>query len=32
MQDVKKEFSLLVDRALGGSSMVDGEVELMLHR
>lgn len=32
MQDVKKEFSLLVDRALGGSSIVDGEVELMLHR
>lgn len=32
MQDDKKEFSLLVDRALGGSSIVDGEVELMLHR
>ncbi|KAH7577125.1 hypothetical protein JRO89_XS01G0209100 [Xanthoceras sorbifolium] len=31
-QDNKKEFSVLVDRALGGSSIVDGQIELMLHR
>ncbi|XP_022141414.1 probable alpha-mannosidase At5g13980 [Momordica charantia] len=31
-QDDKKEFSLLVDRAVGGSSLVDGQLELMLHR
>ncbi|XP_022991108.1 probable alpha-mannosidase At5g13980 isoform X2 [Cucurbita maxima] len=31
-QDDKKEFSVLVDRALGGSSLVDGQLELMLHR
>lgn len=31
-QDDKKEFSVLVDRALGGSSLVDGQIELMLHR
>ncbi|XP_038696412.1 probable alpha-mannosidase At5g13980 isoform X2 [Tripterygium wilfordii] len=32
IQDSKKEFSVLVDRALGGSSIVDGQIELMLHR
>ncbi|XVF57696.1 hypothetical protein PTKIN_Ptkin07bG0002700 [Pterospermum kingtungense] len=32
MQDSKKEFSVLVDRSLGGSSLVDGQIELMLHR
>ncbi|XP_058003498.1 probable alpha-mannosidase At5g13980 isoform X2 [Hevea brasiliensis] len=31
-KDDKKEFSVLVDRALGGSSLVDGQIELMLHR
>ncbi|KAF2322962.1 hypothetical protein GH714_032461 [Hevea brasiliensis] len=31
-KDDKKEFSVLVDRPLGASSLVDGQVELMLHR
>ncbi|XP_035549080.1 alpha-mannosidase-like isoform X2 [Juglans regia] len=30
--DKKFELSILVDRATGGSSIQDGEVELMLHR
>ncbi|KAG6700778.1 hypothetical protein I3842_08G130500 [Carya illinoinensis] len=30
--DKKFELSILVDRATGGSSIEDGEVELMLHR
>ncbi|XP_050374971.1 alpha-mannosidase isoform X2 [Argentina anserina] len=30
--DNKSEFSVLVDRATGGSSIQDGQVELMLHR
>ncbi|KAK6237322.1 hypothetical protein QUC31_002791 [Theobroma cacao] len=30
--DKKSEISVLVDRATGGSSIKDGEVELMLHR
>lgn len=30
--DNKSEFSVLVDCATGGSSIKDGEVELMLHR
>lgn len=30
--DNKSEFSVLVDRATGGASIEDGEVELMLHR
>ncbi|XVF15938.1 hypothetical protein REPUB_Repub09cG0198800 [Reevesia pubescens] len=30
--DNKSEFSVLVDRATGGSSVKDGEVEIMLHR
>ncbi|KAK4477288.1 hypothetical protein RD792_016502 [Penstemon davidsonii] len=32
IKDDKKELSLLVDRAVGGSSLVDGQIELMLHR
>ncbi|EXB62836.1 Lysosomal alpha-mannosidase [Morus notabilis] len=32
IQDDKKEFSVLVDRPVGGSSIVDGQIELMLHR
>lgn len=32
LKDNKTEFSLLVDRPLGGSSIFDGELELMLHR
>jgi hypothetical protein len=30
--DKKSELSVLVDRATGGASIKDGEVELMLHR
>ncbi|GMI86351.1 hypothetical protein like AT5G66150 [Hibiscus trionum] len=30
--DKKSELSVLVDRATGGSSIKDGEIELMLHR
>nr|GME12519.1 alpha-mannosidase isoform X1 [Ipomoea batatas] len=30
--DDKSEFSVLVDRATGGGSIEDGEIELMLHR
>ncbi|KAK9948402.1 hypothetical protein M0R45_003981 [Rubus argutus] len=30
--DKKYEFSVLVDRATGGASIKDGEIELMLHR
>ncbi|KAI4339645.1 hypothetical protein MLD38_024562 [Melastoma candidum] len=32
LEDGKKEFSVLVDRSIGGSSLHDGQVELMLHR
>ncbi|KAK7307474.1 hypothetical protein VNO77_40576 [Canavalia gladiata] len=32
MKDKKSEFSVLVDRATGGASIKDGQVELMLHR
>ena len=32
MQDKEKEFSVLVDRSVGGSSILDGQIELMLHR
>ncbi|MED6211904.1 hypothetical protein PIB30_078048, partial [Stylosanthes scabra] len=32
IKDKQSEFSVLVDRATGGSSIRDGEVELMLHR
>ncbi|KAL8160140.1 hypothetical protein V2J09_001677 [Rumex salicifolius] len=32
MQDDENEFSVLVDRALGGASILDGQLEFMLHR
>lgn len=32
MMDDKAEFSVLVDRAVGGASIEDGELEIMLHR
>lgn len=32
IKDSTNEFSVLVDRAVGGSSIQDGQVELMLHR
>ncbi|XP_073222216.1 alpha-mannosidase At3g26720 isoform X2 [Cicer arietinum] len=32
LQDSTMELSVLVDRSVGGSSLVDGQVELMLHR
>ncbi|KAG8385026.1 hypothetical protein BUALT_Bualt04G0180100 [Buddleja alternifolia] len=32
IKDNNKEFSILVDRAAGGASLVDGQIELMLHR
>ncbi|KAM7277621.1 hypothetical protein ACFE04_004755 [Oxalis oulophora] len=32
VQDNSTEQSVLVDRSLGGSSLVDGQIELMLHR
>lgn len=32
MQDSNLELSVLADRSVGGSSLVDGQVELMLHR
>ncbi|XP_057783917.1 LOW QUALITY PROTEIN: alpha-mannosidase [Salvia miltiorrhiza] len=32
VEDKKSEFSVLVDRATAGSSISDGEIELMLHR
>ncbi|KAE9606629.1 putative alpha-mannosidase [Lupinus albus] len=32
IEDTESEFSVLVDRATGGASIKDGEVELMLHR
>ncbi|KAK7360609.1 hypothetical protein VNO77_02616 [Canavalia gladiata] len=31
-QDSSMEFSVLVDRSVGGSSLEDGQMELMLHR
>lgn len=31
-QDNEKEVSILVDRSVGGSSLIDGQIELMLHR
>ncbi|XP_039159660.1 alpha-mannosidase [Eucalyptus grandis] len=31
-KDNKTEFSVLVDRAVGGASIKDGQIELMLHR
>ncbi|XP_042461803.1 alpha-mannosidase At3g26720-like isoform X1 [Zingiber officinale] len=32
IEDEETELSVLVDRAVGGTSLVDGQVELMLHR
>uniref|UniRef100_A0A803LR44 Glycosyl hydrolase family 38 C-terminal domain-containing protein n=1 Tax=Chenopodium quinoa TaxID=63459 RepID=A0A803LR44_CHEQI len=32
LEDENKELSVLVDRAIGGSSIMDGQIELMLHR
>ncbi|KAK1422413.1 hypothetical protein QVD17_25512 [Tagetes erecta] len=32
LKDEKNELSVLVDRSVGGSSIVDGQLELMLHR
>ncbi|KAJ4728881.1 Alpha-mannosidase [Melia azedarach] len=32
MKDNSTELSILVDRSVGGSSIVDGQLELMLHR
>ncbi|XP_062105325.1 alpha-mannosidase At3g26720-like isoform X2 [Humulus lupulus] len=32
VQDSISELSVLVDRSVGGSSLVDGQIELMLHR
>ncbi|KAF5181502.1 Alpha-mannosidase [Thalictrum thalictroides] len=32
MEDNKTELSVLVDRSVGGSSIADGQMELMLHR
>ncbi|KAK7410985.1 hypothetical protein VNO78_02279 [Psophocarpus tetragonolobus] len=32
LKDKRKEFSILVDRAVGGSSIIDGQLELMVHR
>ncbi|GJX48261.1 alpha-mannosidase-like protein [Tanacetum coccineum] len=32
VEDGSKELSVLVDRAVGGSSLVNGQIELMLHR
>ncbi|XP_073225139.1 probable alpha-mannosidase At5g13980 isoform X2 [Cicer arietinum] len=32
LKDKSKEFSVLVDRSVGGSSILDGQVELMVHR
>ncbi|KAF7123152.1 hypothetical protein RHSIM_Rhsim12G0180700 [Rhododendron simsii] len=32
IKDDSAEFSVLVDRSVGGSSIVDGQLELMLHR
>nr|XP_012569187.1 probable alpha-mannosidase At5g13980 [Cicer arietinum] len=32
IKDNKKEFSVLADRSIGGSSLEDGQIELMVHR
>lgn len=32
MKDNSSELSILVDRSVGGSSIADGQLELMLHR
>lgn len=32
MNDTETDVSVLVDRALGGASIADGQLEVMLHR
>lgn len=32
IKDDSRELSILVDRSVGGSSIKDGQLELMLHR
>ena len=32
VQDSSMELSVLVDRSVGGTSLADGQIELMLHR
>lgn len=32
IKDNKTEFSVLVDRSIGGSSLEDGQIDLMVHR
>ncbi|KAK7290560.1 hypothetical protein RIF29_05068 [Crotalaria pallida] len=32
VKDDKREFSVLVDRPIGGSSLEDGQIDLMVHR
>ncbi|GAU38122.1 hypothetical protein TSUD_318090 [Trifolium subterraneum] len=32
LKDNSREFSVLVDRSVGGSSILDGQLELMVHR
>lgn len=32
MQDRSSELSVLIDRSVGGTSLKDGQIELMLHR
>eukprot|EP00897_Mesotaenium_endlicherianum_P007924 jgi/Mesen1/715/ME000109S_10937 len=32
VSDGSTDFSVLVDRSVGGSSLIDGQIELMLHR
>ncbi|MCI07912.1 lysosomal alpha-mannosidase-like, partial [Trifolium medium] len=32
LKDKNSEFSVLVDRSVGGSSILDGQLELMVHR
>lgn len=32
MNDTETDVSVLVDRAVGGASIADGQLEIMLHR
>lgn len=32
LKDKSKEFSILVDRVVGSSNIIDGQLELMIHR